>query len=153
MKRYLNERGAALILTLLLTTLALLFILTLFYQILNTTKQVDTMDDNVRARHVAEMGLDYYEQIVHQLSAASYTSVEEFITLMPKNQSVTIDSDRSFKVTQQKVDTSDSDQIVIHFKSEGIAFERNVTKESKIRVHVQIERESGDDHETPEAAR
>lgn len=153
MNRYSNERGAALVLTLLLTTLALLFLLTLFYQILNTTKQVDTMDENVRARHVAEMGLDYYEQLVKQLSLDTYTSIEEFITRVPRNASVTIDADRSFEVTQQRIDTSHTDQIDIHVISEGIAFQRDVTKESKITVRVQIESVRGDDYETSEETR
>lgn len=153
MNRYSNERGAAFVLTILLITLALLFLMTLFYQILNTTKQVDTMGENVQARHIAEMGLDYYEQMITKLSSTSYSSINEFVSQIPNDQTVNIDADRSFKVTQQRIDTSNSEQIVIYFNSEGMAFQRDITLESKMTVRVQIERESSDDHETSEETR
>ncbi|WP_042223227.1 hypothetical protein [Oceanobacillus manasiensis] len=59
-----GEKGAALVLTLLIITLILLFITTLSGQVIQTTKQITTVEKRTDAELVAQMGIDYVQAVL-----------------------------------------------------------------------------------------
>jgi competence protein ComGC len=75
-----NQRGAALVLTVMIITLILLFILMLLTTVTNTTRQVTTVEGRLVASHLAEMGVDYYQELVESSIKNIITDPEE-ITL------------------------------------------------------------------------
>lgn len=61
MRTWNNEKGAAIVMTVMVITIILLFVMTLFYQITNTTKQVQKEKNITVAEQIAAMGVDYYQ--------------------------------------------------------------------------------------------
>lgn len=124
-----NEQGAALVLTLFIVTLMLLFALTLFYQVTNTTKQVTTVEKNIDARNIAEMGVEYYYQKIKYLYEQGST-IEEIIEQIHDDDRIVISEDRYFKLTA--IDNANSNKISI--TCTGTAFEKDVTVENEIKL-------------------
>lgn len=131
MNNFKNEKGMALVLTLFIVTLMLLFALTLFSQVINTTKQVTTIEKNIDARNVAEMGIEYYYQkIKHKHEQDTSKDIQDIIELINKDQ-VSFDN-RSFELLQVKIDESDPNKINI--SCEGTAFGQKVAVENEIML-------------------
>ncbi len=142
MINYKSEKGAALVLTLMIITLFFIFILTQFYQITNTTKQVTTMEKQIDARLVAEMGVDYFRDAVQRyidnagLTEPGDVSIAE-ITL-PQNP-VTWDSgNHKFLIKDSYIEEKTEDQVTVKLISVGTAH----SKEQKIEDTIIITFES-----------
>ncbi|GAQ19429.1 type II secretory pathway, component PulK [Oceanobacillus picturae] len=69
-----GERGAALVLTLLMITLLLLFVTLLSGQVIQTTKQVTTTEKRIDAELVSQMGIDYVQSV---LDTYEYNEVQD----------------------------------------------------------------------------
>ncbi|MCG3420175.1 hypothetical protein [Oceanobacillus jordanicus] len=69
-----GERGAALVLTLLMITLLLLFVTLLSGQVIQTTKQVTTTEKRIDAELVSQMGIDYVQSV---LETYEYNEVQD----------------------------------------------------------------------------
>ncbi|SDQ43285.1 hypothetical protein SAMN05216232_1576 [Virgibacillus subterraneus] len=138
-----SEKGAALILTLVIITLFLVFILTQFYQITNTTKQVTTMEKQIDARLIAEMGVDYYRSFVQNyIDDEGITDPGEvYITEinLPQNP-VKLDSkDHKFSINDSHIEERTEEKVTIKFISIGTAF--NKEKEIKDTIIITFESE------------
>ncbi|MEN1968220.1 hypothetical protein WMZ97_09115 [Lentibacillus sp. N15] len=134
MKRFNNEKGAALILTVFIITIMLLFILTLFYQVQNTTKQVSTVSKQNNAENLAKMGVDYYyHKLKFLYKKDSDHDLEAVVkTVSNANDTVHVDSDRSFELMTLDLE---ADKITITCK--GTAFGREAIEENVIKLDKQ----------------
>lgn len=123
-----NEKGAALVLTLMIVTLFLLFILTQFYQVTNTTKQVTTMEKNINARNVAEMGIEYYfQKIKYEYEKDPTKEVSEIIADID-GEEVRLDEDRNFQLLAP--DPNEPNKI----RAKGTAFGKEAIVENEITL-------------------
>ncbi|ASK62962.1 hypothetical protein CFK37_12825 [Virgibacillus phasianinus] len=133
MNRLNNEHGAALVLTLFIVTIMLLFILTLSYQVINTTKQVTTVEKNMDAEHLAKMGVEYYYQWVkHEHVQSPSKNIEEIITALQgmTDKEIIIDQERRFLLMNAKIDGSN----LIKITCKGIAFGNDVIETNEIKL-------------------
>lgn len=129
MAKFRSEQGATLVLTLFIVTLMLLFVLTLFYQVTNTTKQVTTIEKNIDARNIAEMGVEYYYQKIKYLYEQGVT-IEEIIGQIRDEKPVVISENRFFELTS--IDNANSNKISI--SCTGTSFEKTVTEKNEIML-------------------
>ncbi|WP_010099176.1 hypothetical protein [Ornithinibacillus scapharcae] len=72
-----NEKGAALVMTVMVITLILLFVMALFFQITNTTKQIQKGKSITVAEQIAAMGVDYYQTYVKENLPTIYEAEDE----------------------------------------------------------------------------
>ncbi|MFZ3578207.1 hypothetical protein [Virgibacillus sp. DJP39] len=131
MIRFKNEDGAALVVTLMIVTLLLLFILTQFYQVTNTTKQVDTVGHTIDARSIAEMGIDYYRSKINQFNDEQ--TIEDFLNGFPTR--VEVDGNRRFAIKQKNIKKT-NEIITIHISSTGTAYGKNITIQDKLVINL-----------------
>lgn len=123
MNNFKSEKGAALVLTLMIITLLFIIILTQFYQITNTTKQVTTMEKQIDARLAAEMGVDYYRASVENyiddagLTAPGDLNIAE-ITL-PQNPVKWDSGNHKFLIKDSYIEEKTEDQVTVKFTSVG----------------------------------
>ncbi|WP_010651156.1 hypothetical protein [Oceanobacillus massiliensis] len=67
MVKYKNEDGAVLVLCLMIITLFLVFMLIMFTQTINTSRQVKAMESEIDAQMTAQMGVDYFQHWISTL--------------------------------------------------------------------------------------
>lgn len=152
MKKFREEKGAALVLTIMMITLFLVFILGLFTQVTSTTKQVTTMEKKIDAQLVAEMGVTYFQRLVEikqdlqgekNKESSEDDELANFIHFikdeLPINQR--IDKDRTFKITLDE--RCNEDKKSICFKSEGVVADANVTATSNGIIVINITEQDG----------
>ncbi|MGJ9457206.1 hypothetical protein [Oceanobacillus sp. CF4.6] len=154
MKTYRNEKGAALVLTVMIITLFLVFILGLFTVVTNTTKQVTTMEKQIDAQLVAEMGVTYFQRLVeinqHLLEEKMNENPEEdeltnvvqlFIDdlLSSVEQPVHVDENRTYEITFEGYN---EDEKSIHFKSVGAVTDAEATSNGTIVINITEQDES-----------
>ncbi|GAA0447685.1 hypothetical protein GCM10008983_27180 [Lentibacillus halophilus] len=137
MNRLRNERGAALVLTLMMITLILLFVLTLLYQVTNTTRQITTMDENIDAHLVAEMGVDYYQTLVHERVKGQAVEKVQDIDWPETPTNYPIDDNRTFSIKIDQRDNTNKEKTEIEFTSEGKAHGRTETIEQSITITLE----------------
>lgn len=131
MNKYRNEKGAALVLTLMIVTLILLFILTQFYQATNTAKQVNTVEHTIDARLVAEMGIDYYRSQIDQYK--NEDSIETYTSDLSTR--VQLDSKREFTITLSEIVSTDK-EIILKVTSTGLAFDSKSTIKDELTINL-----------------
>jgi predicted PurR-regulated permease PerM len=140
-----NEHGAALVLTIMIITLILLFVLMLFTQVTNTARQVKTTEEHLIASHIAEMGVDYYQQLVQESIPNQVSSVEEIITFIPNptgdSLEKVLDDEGLYKFVIGDITIDDSeDSISIKFSSKGITPDSEFSiDDMEIKISTQTE--------------
>ncbi|WP_164668371.1 hypothetical protein [Virgibacillus doumboii] len=144
MNRLSGERGAALVMTLFIIILLMLSVLTLFYMVTNTTKQVTTMEKNIQAEHMADMGIDYVRTLVDNYEHNEKSSLEDYLINELPAEKVLIDSSNRFlKIVLPpegiNIDENSNEPIEFTYTSIGTAF----GKEKKIEDTIEITFESG----------
>jgi|SRR5690606_24736524 type II secretory pathway component PulK len=141
MKKRSNESGAALVMTLMIITLLLLFIMTLLFQITNTTKQVTTMEKNIVAEQIAQMGVDYFRTYIDSIIPDTINDVEQIENLAIQELNlIELDVNHKFWIESEAPTSITDNEVVIEFTSFG---EANGKKES-IQSSIKIQLESGD---------
>ncbi|MBP1947789.1 hypothetical protein [Virgibacillus litoralis] len=138
-----SEKGAALVLTLMIITLFLVFILTQSYQITNTTRQVTTMEKQIDARLIAEMGVDYYRSFVQNyIEGEGITKPDNvYITEinLPQNP-VKLDSkDHKFSIQDSHIEEQTEEKVMIKFSSIGTAYNKEKEIEDTIIITFESE--------------
>lgn len=146
MNNFKNEKGAALVLTLMIITLFLIYILAQFTQVTNTTKQVTTMEKQIDTQLIAEMGIDYYQQKIGKQKEGfqqilddndNQRLLEEIETFNSELQKeIRIDDDRSFELTITPAMQKDN-KIVIEFSSKGTSSKQTETIESSVVIDIE----------------
>ncbi|MGM8364547.1 hypothetical protein ACLIBG_03590 [Virgibacillus sp. W0181] len=147
MNKYHNEQGAALVMTLLFITVLILLLLGQFYQVTNTAGQVSTMEKSIEARHMADMGIDYYQQMVASkreileevAEDSGFQGVKSAIEEL--NNTETLNSEmgsgnKSFEIEQITIEQTSDDEITIQFNSKGMASEKEINEESEIIISI-----------------
>ncbi|WP_163971639.1 hypothetical protein [Oceanobacillus halotolerans] len=137
MKPYTNEKGFALVLTLMMITLMLTFVLVQFTQITNTTRQVATTEEQIDARLMAEMGVDYYRGLFDTFNQDEH-SIEEFLDDLPRSVEKTIDSRHQFQINLDEGEPNLDDN-TITYTSTGIAHDREHEIEDTITINIESE--------------
>jgi type II secretory pathway component PulK len=158
MKQMKDEKGAALILTVLIITLLMVGIMALFTQITNTTRQISTMEQQIDAQLVAEMGVTYYQKVIKNHQNGIVTIVNENISDPQKlkreikdfindyKAEVLVDGDqRKFEIELKEDPEYDeeSKEIIIKFTStsNGQAFRKSKSIDGQIILQLQSESE------------
>ncbi|WP_047985094.1 hypothetical protein [Ornithinibacillus californiensis] len=145
MKKIGNEHGAALVLTVMIITLILLFVLMLFTQVTNTARQVKTTEEHLIASHIAEMGVDYYQQLVQESVPNQVSSVEDIITFIPNptgdSLEKVLDDEGLYKFVIDDITIDDSeDPISIKFSSKGITPDSEFSiDDMEVKISTQTE--------------
>ncbi|MGP4108306.1 hypothetical protein [Virgibacillus sp. L01] len=145
MINYKSENGAALVLTLMIITLFFIFILTQFYQITNTTKQVTTMEKQIDARLAAEMGSDYYRDVVKKYIDDTDTGVEEpgdvniAEIILPQNPVIWDSGNHKFLIKESYIEERTEDQVTVKFISVGTAHNKEMKIEETIIITFESE--------------
>ncbi|MEN2765561.1 hypothetical protein [Ornithinibacillus xuwenensis] len=138
-----KESGATLVMTLLMITLVLLFILTLFYQILNTTKQITLTEKKLIAEQIAAMGIDYYHAYVEETMPEAFSDSNEVVLPdIPLQEKILLDNsgDFSFWIKQHSLHHVSESEMEIDFTSVGEALGEVTEVDSSITITI----ESGD---------
>jgi hypothetical protein len=135
-----KETGATLVMTLMIITVILLFLLTLFYQITNTTKQVKKMEHITVSEQIAEMGIDYYRAYAKTVMPEVFENQDE-VTLpnIPLQEKVALDSEDghySFWIKSHSLTKVSESEMLLTFVSVGEAYEEVSEVESSIRINV-----------------
>lgn len=146
MSKYKNEEGAALILTMFIITILLLFVSAQLFQVTNTRKQVNTMEKSIMVGHMAEMGVDYYRSFVKNIEQDPSEPLTKYVANLKSalnkeiKQLVSSSSngdDRSYGIITDNVDTEVTDnEIIIEFTSIGKAYDMEKKIESTITISV-----------------
>ena len=149
-ERWKSEDGAALILTVMCLTLILLSIAVLVPQITTTAKQVKTMEENLDARNLAQMGIVYHQRFIQknieELERMIRTykkdagmlqqEIRMFNLSGPHRDPVHVDADRSFQIISIPSITIDQDRITIEFEIEGRAYQKKAEEIGEIEVNL-----------------
>ncbi len=142
MNKFTNDKGMALVLTLAIIVIIMLVCLTLFFQITNATKQVAKTEQNIEARHLAEMGRNYFNQYIltetDDLALTSVTEVVHQLDIIKKTfpKTVTIEHpNKDFQITFSEIITSE-EEIIIPFTSQGTVDDNEVIIDSEIIVSI-----------------
>lgn len=144
MNKLRGEQGAALVVTMFIITIMLLFVSAQLFQVTNTRKQVSTMEKKIMAEHMAEMGIDYYRALIQNIEQNPSQSREDYlrkIKNIPDNilekQIITSGSqgNRSYEIEVTEV-KDESDQIVIEFISIGTAYLAEKRLQSTIVISI-----------------
>ncbi|WP_067727538.1 hypothetical protein [Oceanobacillus damuensis] len=155
MNKLRNEKGAALVLTIMMITLFLVFILGLFTQVTNTTKQVTTMEKQIDAQLIADMGVTYFQRLVEinqpllereinedpdddNLANVVDLFIDELLNV--EKQRVDVDENRTYEITYEGFN---ADEKSIHFKSVGFVTDTEATSYGTIVIHITGLDESG----------
>ncbi|MFS0673075.1 hypothetical protein [Ornithinibacillus sp. 179-J 7C1 HS] len=143
-----NQKGVAFVLTLSIITLILLFIMVLFYQAINTSTQINTMEKHIDAKNIASMGMDYYQYHLENMQdelqqTLNNGGINELLSkinqlnneLRGKKE---IDSNRYFELElPTSIPYSEgSIEIVIAYSSKGTAFAKTVEETSEITIKI-----------------
>lgn len=149
-ERWKNEEGATLILSVMCLTLILLSIAVLVPQITTTAKQVKTMEDNLDARNLAQMGIVYHQRFIQtntgeleQLirthrkdSGKLQQEIRMFNLSGAHRDAVHVDPDRSFQIISIPSISIEQDRITIEFEIEGRAYRKKAAEIGKIEVNL-----------------
>ncbi|MGM8212359.1 hypothetical protein ACLIBH_06120 [Virgibacillus sp. W0430] len=147
MNKYQNEQGAALVLTLLLITLITLLLLGQFYQVTNTAGQVATMEKNIESRHLAEMGVEYYQQLIaskqaeltEAAQASGFQGVEEKLQEWNGTEVLTVQVEgerKYFTIENVTLDQQTENEIIVEFTSLGTANGKEVRENNEIIITI-----------------
>ncbi|WP_068674679.1 hypothetical protein [Oceanobacillus sp. Castelsardo] len=153
-----NEQGIALIYSLFIITLISIFILGLFTQITNTTRQVSTMEQQMDAQLVAEMGITYFQkkieghqeelQMIANDNSNNLGSLEdEIIDIINKSElKIPVDGQQRWFEIELKENPKydeDNNEITIKFtsKSGGKAYRKSKSVDGQIVLQLQSESE------------
>lgn len=144
MKKYKNEQGAALVLTMFIITILLLFVSAQLFQVTNTRKQVSTMEKKIMSEHMAEMGIDYYRALIEHIEQDPNKPIEDYVNKIrgiasdKLKQQITSPNDsanRSYEIEVKEV-IDDKDEVLIKFISIGKAYGTQKKIESSITISV-----------------
>ncbi|WP_099158764.1 hypothetical protein [Virgibacillus ndiopensis] len=157
MKKFKNETGAALVLTMLIITIFLIFVTVQVTQAVNSTKQVTTMEKKIDAELVAKMGVDYFQQLIvnNQTELTSIIDnntdnkrlleqeINGFIHQLRydalNNKPFEIDrNNRTFEIIDIHVVVNrDNSSVTVTFESIGKAFEANNTAKGEVKIKIE----------------
>lgn len=150
MNKYRNEQGVALVLTMFIITILLLFISAQFFQVTNTRQQVSTMEKHIMAEHMAEMGVDYYRALIESIEHDATDQIKEYITKIKTvkedvlHQTITStekQGNRSYLIDKITISepSDESGAIEISFNSTGTAYEKSKTINSTITINIAVD--------------
>lgn len=136
----LNNRGSALLTTLLIITLIFIFSTVLISTSLNNAKQTQISEKQIQATNLAEMAVMYFQEYASSQIDVAENQVKAYQITNPKvtseeitqlfctklqlsnlgNIPITTDPSFSAKISNVTVNKSDCNKIVVQFVSEGI---------------------------------
>lgn len=138
MRHIRNERGATLVLTVMVITILLMFILLLLTQVTNTNKQVSKMEIRHDARLLADMGVDYVHSMLDQFQGTDGESLKKYISENIPTKPVVMDGKRSFTVEFAEIPALEK-STTIQYKSIGTSGETKDTVEDSILIQFEGE--------------
>lgn len=150
MSKLQNERGFALVATLLIITLLILLLLSQFYVATNTTKQIATMGSSIESRHMADMGIKYYKQVLQTNNEALQSAVEadgadpvkqlkDKVQTMHEEieRKVFVEGNERYFEIDKDINIEETDaEIKVEFISRGIADGKETTETGEINITI-----------------
>lgn len=144
MNRLQNERGAALVFTLMLVTLLMLLVMTQFSLTAGTATQVSKTETNIDAKLIADMGIEYYYHLVKEEYERQQPidSFQDFVNQLPAAIPETrVGQHRTFRIEQVRTEpvmiTDETEQITIYYRSTGNAYDSSETENGKITITLE----------------
>lgn len=136
-----GEKGAALVLTLLMITLIILFITVLTGQVIQTKKQVTTMEKRIDAELLSQMGIQYVQEYVYEsLETYKYVDDEnlekELLNMIQVNVVIDNKEGRNFETEFIEFTSIDDGNFEITFESIGTADGQAVETEGTINITI-----------------
>lgn len=136
MKRLLDERGMALVSTMLVLAVLITVVLLFAVQVRNTERQVGISASDMDVRMLADMGAVYYEALLEQ--ELDGQEVEFFGEVAVPDYYIMkeLDSERSFEVTDVHAVVS-GDVLIVSFISTGMSGTNSVSQERDVRIRME----------------
>lgn len=142
-----DEKGAALVLTLLMITLLLLFFTTLSGQVIQTTRQVTTIEKYTDAELISQMGVTYAQEYIRDiLQNYEFDGIENLETKINETREelkkVELDNDnkRYFEIDfpssnfiQQE---EEGEKMFFTYTSKGTALDKTVSTDDTITIEL-----------------
>ncbi|MFD1171296.1 hypothetical protein [Oceanobacillus picturae] len=140
-----GEKGAVLVLTLLMVTLIILFITALTGQVIQTTKQVTTMEKRIDAELVLQMGIDYVQAVLDAYEYNEEQDAMEYLeeklgehlqTVDNGNTQLKLDDERKFEINlpDPLPAVKEGEDIEVTYTIIGIAQGQTAETKDKIKI-------------------
>ena len=139
MKRLKNENGSTLIIVLLVLVIFTISVSLLSFQINNMSAQFKKTEAVIEAKHLADMGEEYYKAYVNkkvrdESDSNSVDSVFLNAEVMSSIE-VTIDSESKFEITPSTI-SKVGDIFNIEYKIKGTVGTEEAVNESVIKIEI-----------------
>ncbi|CDO01627.1 hypothetical protein BN988_00062 [Oceanobacillus picturae] len=140
-----GERGAALVLTLLMITLLLLFVTMLSGQVIQTTKQVTTTEKRIDAELVSQMGIDYVQSVldtyeyneVQDVMDYLSTKLDEYLQISKtRNPILILDEARQFEIElpDPLPEVIEGEDLEVTYRSIGRSMDQTIETNDTITI-------------------
>ena len=150
-----NERGGALLMVLMLVVIFTILGVSLLSMNTSASKQFDKKEEQVQARHQAEMGILHYKAEVNKLvQQAIDTNDESIDSLLNNIESILLNSESDYEVEQTNVELdSEEVELRIDITSKGKSKSSEKEIEATIIIETPIEygnrTDGGGKHDPP----
>ena len=147
MKRLKNENGSTLIIVLLVLVIFTISVSLLSFQINNMSAQFKKTEAVIEAKHLADMGEEYYKAYVNKTvqdapdsNSVDLAFLETQFTTYEKVVEIDSDSGSSFKIMPPiDIDISeDGDGFIIEYEIIGTVGTEEAVNNSKIKIEIVI---------------
>ena len=143
MNRLKNENGSTLIIVLLVLVIFTISVSLLSFQINNMSAQFKKTEAVIEAKHLADMGEEYYKAYVNKTVQDDPDSVDlgfletQLKTPFMPSKTVIIDSESKFEITPLNI-SEDGDGFIIEYKIIGTVGTEKAVNNSEIKIDITI---------------
>lgn len=145
MKRLKNENGSTLIIVLLVLVIFTISVSLLSFQINNMSAQFKKTEAVIEAKHLADMGEEYYKAYVNKTvqdepdsdSVDSAFLETQLKTPFMPSKTVIIDSESKFEITPLNI-SEDGDGFIIEYEIKGTVGTEVAVNNSEIKIEIVI---------------
>ena len=144
MKRLKNENGSTLIIVLLVLVIFTISVSLLSFQINNMSAQFKKTEAVIEAKHLADMGEEYYKAYVNKTvqdepdsNSVDLAFLETQFMTYEKVVEIDSESDSSFKITTSKISKVEGvDRFIIEYEIIGTVGTEEAVNNSKIKIDI-----------------
>ena len=135
MKRFKDETGGALVLTLFVVTVALLFAMVLLTLMTTETKRVDAATDKIASEVLTDMAIDHFKLTTDRILLDEYNGVPRDLnkvdpSVFADDISVQVDDDQRFTISRVSAVHEDSGRTLkIYFTIKAEVGNQSTTRE------------------------
>lgn len=144
MKRFKDETGGALVLTLFVVTVALLFAMVLLTLMTTETKRVDAATDKIASEVLTDMAVDHFKLTTDRILLDEYNGVPRDLnkvdpSVFADDISVQVDDDQRFTISRVSAVHEDSGRTLkIYFTIKADVGNQTTTREHHLVFSNQV---------------